>query len=157
MSITKTNFYSQSLNAFAPNRVRGELLDWGLNAMQMEVEIDSTVSSKMYAGDAVKIVSTSTGKLKVVPITQTDAAFGFILFNPRKEEYVAGDIVTILVKDGILNCVTEDAINAGVTVYFDVADGSVTSTQPTNAIAIGKTMEKVSAVTGGGFVKVLIG
>lgn len=157
MSITKTNFYSQSLNAFAPNRVRGELLDWGLNAMQMEVEIDSTVSSKLYAGDAVKIVSTSTGKLKVVPITQTDAAFGFILFNPRKEEYVAGDIVTILVKDGILNCVTEDAINAGVTVYFDVSDGSVTSTQPTNAIAIGKTMEKVSAVTGGGFVKVLIG
>lgn len=157
MSITKTNFYSQSLNAFAPNRVRGELLDWGLNAMQMEVEIDSTVTDKLYAGDAVKIVSTSTGKLKVVPITQADAAFGFILFNPRKEAYVAGDIVTILVKDGILNCVTEDAINAGVAVYFDVADGSVTSTQPTNAVVIGKTMEKVAATTGGAFVKVLIG
>ena len=157
MSITKTNFYSQELNAFVPHRVRGELMDWGLNAMQMEVEIDSTVTGSVYAGDAVKIVSTSTGKLKVVPITQTDAAFGFVLFNPKKESYVAGDICTILVKDGVLNCVTEDAINAGVTVYFDVADGSITSTQPTNAIAIGKTMEKVSAVSGGAFVKVLIG
>lgn len=157
MSITKTNFYSQELNAFVPHRVRGELMDWGLNAMQMEVEIDSTVTGSVYAGDAVKIVSTSTGKLKVVPITQADAAFGFVLFNPKKESYVAGDICTILVKDGVLNCVTEDAINAGVTVYFDVADGSITSTQPTNAIAIGKTMEKVSAVSGGAFVKVLIG
>lgn len=157
MSITKTNFYSQELNAFVPHRVRGELMDWGLNAMQMEVEIDASETGKVYAGDAVKIVSTSTGKLKVVPITQADAAFGFVLFNPKKEAYVAGDICTILVKDGVLNCVTEDAINAGVTVYFKVADGSITSTQPTNAIAIGKTMEKVSAVSGGGFVKVLIG
>lgn len=157
MSITKTNFYSQELNAFVPHRVRGELMDWGLNAMQMEVEIDASETGKVYAGDAVKIVSTSTGKLKVVPIAQADAAFGFVLFNPKKEAYVAGDICTILVKDGVLNCVTEDAINAGVTVYFKVADGSITSTQPTNAIAIGKTMEKVSAVSGGGFVKVLIG
>ena len=157
MSITKTNFYSQELNALVPHRVRGELLDWGLSSLQMEVEIDSTVVGSVYAGDAVKIVSTSTGKLKVVPITQADAAFGFVLFNPKKNAYVAGDIVTILLKDGILNCVTEDAINAGVTVYFNVSDGSVTSTQPTNAIAIGKTVEKVSAVSGGGFVKVLIG
>lgn len=157
MSITKTNFYSQELNAFTPSRVRGELLDWGLSSLQMEVEIDSTVTGSLYAGDAVKIVSTSTGKLKVVPITQADAAFGFILFNPKKSAFVAGDIVTILIKDGILNCVTEDAINAGVVVYFDVADGSVTSTQPTNAVAIGKTMEKVAATAGGAFVKVLIG
>ena len=157
MSITKTNFYSHELNAFTPNRVRGELMDWGLNAMQMEVEINSTVTGSVYAGDAVKIVSTSTGKLKVVPITQADAAFGFVLFNSKKTAYVAGDNCTFLVKYGVLNFVTEDAINAGVVVYFDVSDGSVTSTQPTNAIAIGKTMEKVSAVSGGGFVKVLIG
>ena len=158
MSITKTNFYSHDLNAFTPNRVRGELMDWGLNAMQMEVEIDSTVSGSVYAGDAVKIVSTSTGKLKVVPITQADAAFGFVLFNPKKSAYVAGDICTILVKDGVLNCVTEDAIDAGVSVYFKVADGSITKTQPTNGVVIGKTMEKIASdVSGGAFIKVLIG
>ena len=158
MSVTKTNFYSQQLNAFAPNRVRGELMDWGLNAMQMEVEIDSTVSGSVYAGDAVKIVSTSTGKLKVVPITQSDAAFGFVLFNPKKEAYVAGDICTILVKDGVLNCVTEDAIDAGVSVYFKVTDGSITKTQPSNGVVIGKTVEKIaSGVSGGTFIKVLIG
>ena len=55
MSITKTNFYSQELNAFTPNRVRGELLDWGLNAMTVEVQIDASEADTLYAGDLVKI------------------------------------------------------------------------------------------------------
>lgn len=157
MAITKANFYQHDLNQFVPNRVRGEYVDWGLNAMVMEVQIDSTETGTLYAGDPVKIVATSTGKLKVVAISQADTPFGFIIFNSKKASYKAGDIVSILCKDGVMTCVTEDAINAGVGVYYKVSDGSVTTTQPTNAVLIGKTMEKVASVSGGTLVQVLIG
>lgn len=157
MAITKTNFYAQSLNQFGPHRLRGEYLDWGLNAMVMEVQIDASEAGTLYAGDPVEIASTSTGKLKVVACDQAHAPFGFIIFNPKKESYKAGDIVSVLCKDGVMECVTEDAINAGVSVYYKVSDGSVTTTQPTNAVLIGKTMAKVSATSGGTLVPVLIG
>ena len=39
MAIVKTDFYAQSLNQFMPDRVRGELLDWGLNAWVLDVVI----------------------------------------------------------------------------------------------------------------------
>ena len=94
MAIVKADFYKHELNQFLPNRVRGEYLDWGLNAMVMEVQIDATETGTLYAGDPVKIASTSKGKLKVVA-AGADAAFGYILFNPKHETAKAGDTVTI--------------------------------------------------------------
>lgn len=156
MAITKTNFFAQSLNQFAPNRVRGEYLDWGLSATVLEAQIDASVEGSLYAGDPVKIASTSTGKLKVVAAASTDPFVGYILFNPKHEEWKAGMICSILCTNGVLNCVTEEAINAGTPVYYKDADGSITTTGGTGARVMGVTMEKVPAVEGGTFVPVLI-
>ena len=156
MSITKTNFYSQELNALAPHRVRGELLDWGLNALTMEVQIDASETDTLYAGDLVKIKSTSTGKPKFVKGAATDKCVGYIVFNPKKNSFKAGDIVTVLVREAVLNCVTEDAVAAGDIVYYVDADGSVTKTQPTGAQRMGFAMAAVSATEGGTFIPVLV-
>lgn len=157
MAIVKTNFYSQELNQFAPKRLRGELIDWGLNAMAMDVQIDASEAGTLYAGDPVVIAPTSTGKLKVVAAAQTDKPFGFIIFNAKHESFKAGDIITILCKDGVMTCVTEEAINAGVDVYYNAADGSITASQPSGASVIGKTGAKVAAVSGGSIIPVIIG
>jgi hypothetical protein len=155
MAIVKANFYKHELNQFLPNRVRGEYLDWGLNAMVMEVQIDASETGTLYAGDPVKIVSTSKGKLKVVA-AGADAAFGFILFNPKHETAKAGDIVSVLCKDGVISEVTEEAISAGVSVYYVAADGSVSATGAQGQAPMGITLEATSATTGGALVAVLV-
>lgn len=155
MAIIKANFYKHELNQFLPNRVRGEYLDWGLNAMVMEVQIDATETGTLYAGDPVKIVSTSKGKLKVVA-AGADAAFGYILFNPKHETAKAGDIVSVLCKDGVISEVTEEAISAGASVYYVAADGSVSATGAQGQEPMGITLEATSATTGGALVAVLV-
>lgn len=157
MAIVKTNFYAQELNQFAPKRVRGELLDWGLNSLQMEVAIDASVAGSLYAGDVVAISPNSTGKLKVVASDGTEAIKGMIIFNAKKEEWKAGDMLTIAMTGSVMNCVTEEAINAGDEVYYAPADGSITKTQASGAVRLGYALAKVPATTGGIFVPVLLG
>lgn len=156
MAITKTDFYKQSLNQFMPNRVRGELLDWGLSGEVIEVQIDETQTDLLYAGDPVKIVSTSKGKLKVVAGAVTDKFVGYIIFNPKHETFKAGDIVSILLRGAVMNCVTEEALDAGSIVYY-AEDGSVTATAPAGAQSrVGVVFEATAATEGGVFVPVYV-
>lgn len=157
MAITKTDFYNQDLNQFAPGRVRGEYLDWGLNALVLDVQIDASEDSTLYPGDIVNIAPTSTGKLKVVEGANTTAPQAVILFNPKKTSYVAGDFCTVLLSGGVVNEVTADAVNAGDPLYYNTTDGSVTKTNPGSAIQLGIAMAAVTANASGTLIPVLVG
>lgn len=154
MAIVKTDFYAQELNQFAPKRLRGEYLDWGLNAMVVEVEIDASQATPVYAGDKVAIVATSTGKLKVKAAASGEKGYGFVLYNPKKIEWNAGDKVSVLRDGGRILCVTEDQIQAGETVYYNPADGSITKSVKDEPI--GLAAAAVPATTGGILVPVEI-
>lgn len=154
MAITKSDFYAQSLNQFAPKRLRGELLDWGLNAWVLEVQIDASQATPLLAGDLVKVYPESTGKLKVVTGTSADKCVGVILYNPKRESFVAGDICSILIRGGVVSEVTEEEINAGAEVYYKDADGSVTATAGGNRL--GFAMAKTEATVGGTLIPVLL-
>lgn len=156
MAIVKTNFYTQSLNQFRPERLRGELLDWGLNAWVLDVVIDASEAGTLYAGDIVKVCPTSTGKLKVVAGASTDRAVGYIIFNAKKESFKAGDHCSILLRGGVIECITEEALDAGEIVAYKDADGSVTATIGAGVQRMGMAMEATSAVEGGVRVPVLV-
>lgn len=154
MAIEKTNFYTQDLNQFAPHRLRGEYLDWGLNAEVIEVKIDESQADPIFPGDAVAIVATSTGKLKVKAAAAGDTVFGFALYNPKYATWKKGDIISVLRDGGVIAAVTEAAINAGDYVKYSAADGSVVkgSADDNNGIA----MAAVTATEGGVLIPVLI-
>ena len=154
MAIVKSNFYAQDLNMFAPKHLRGELASWSMNAQTVEVEIDASQVDPIYAGDKVAIVATSKGKLKVKAAADGDKAYGFVLYNPKKIELKAGDIVTVLRDGGVILAVTEKTIAAGENVYYDAADGSVTNEE--KGEVIGVAMEAVSATAGGALIPVEI-
>jgi hypothetical protein len=154
MAIVKTDFYAQELNQFAPKRLRGEYLDWGLNAMVDEVEIDASQAAAIYAGDAVAIVPTSTGKTKVKAAADGDYIYGFVIYNPKKIEWKAGDKIAVLRDGGRLMCVTEGTIAAGAKVYYNEEDGSVTTTA--NGSPIGIARSAVTAKSGGALIEVEI-
>lgn len=157
MAITKANFYKQNLNQFMPNRLRGELLDWGLSGEVVEAQIDVSQDTPLYAGDPVKIVATSKGKLKVVAGASTDKFVGYIIFNPKHETFKAGDIVSVLLRGAVMSFVTEEAIDAGAIVFYKDADGSVTTTQGGAASRIGVAFEATAATEGGVLIPVYVG
>lgn len=148
MAIVKTNFYAQSLNQFAPNRLRGEYLDWGLNAQVMEVEIDAS-SAPIYAGDKVTIVATSKGKLKVKAAAGADKAYGYALYNSKHSVFNPGDIISVLRDGGVISAVTDEEISAGDVVYYDPADGGVTKTKGTLSGPMGIALAAVAAAENG--------
>lgn len=154
MAIVKANFYTQSLNQFAPHRLRGEYLDWGLNAEVIEVMIDESQATPVYPGDALTIVATSTGKLKVKAAAAGETVFGFALYNPKHMTWKAGDILSCLRDGGVIMAVTEAAIQAGVAVKYDPTDGSVgvANAGEGNGIA----MAAVAATAGGTLIPVLV-
>lgn len=156
MAIVKTNFYTQSLNQFMPERLRGELLDWGLNAWVLDVVIDASETGTLYAGDIVKVCPTSTGKLKVVAGASTDRAVGYIIFNAKKESFKAGDHCSVLLRGGVIECITEEALNAGDIVAYKDADGSVTATIGSGVQRMGMAMSATTATSGGVRVPVLV-
>lgn len=155
MAIDKTNFYTQNLNQFAPHRLRGEYLDWGLNAEVIEVMIDASQATPIYPGDALTIVGTSTGKLKVKAAGAADTIFGFALFNPKYSTWKAGDILSCLRDGGVIMCVTEAAVVAGATVAYSAADGSV-ATAAAGSKPCGIAMAAVAATVGGVMIPVLV-
>lgn len=157
MAIVKANFYTQSLNQFAPHRLRGEYLDWGLNAEVIEVMIDESQDAQtpIYPGDALTIVSTSTGKLKVKSAGAADTIFGFALYNPKYSTWKAGDILSCLRDGGVIMAVTEAAVNAGATVSYAAADGSV-ATAAAGSKPVGIAMAAVAAKQGGTLIPVLV-
>lgn len=156
MAIVKTNFYTQDLNQFAPHRMRGEYLDWGLNAEVIEVEIDASQgATPVYAGDALTIVATSKGKLKVKAAGAADTVFGFALFNPKHASFHAGDILSCLRDGGVISMVTEAAVAAGATVAYDATDGSI-ATVAKGGAPIGIALAAVAATAGGTLIPVLV-
>lgn len=156
MAFDKTNFYKQDLNQTAPKRLRGEYLDWGLNATVLEVEIDASVTAEapLYAGDRVAIVAESTGKPKVKAATAEDKFVGYILYNPKWTKVSGGAIVSILIDGGVIQAVTTEAIEAGKEVYYKAADGSVTATAEGGRM--GFAMKKVAAVEDGTLIPVFV-
>lgn len=155
MAIVKTNFYTQDLNQFAPHRVRGEYLDWGLNAEVIEVMVDESQDSPIFPGDAVKIVATSTGKVKVAAAAAGDVIFGFALFNPKHASFSAGQIFSCLRDGGVTSMVTEAAVSAGAAVSYAAADGSV-APAAAGTTPCGIALAAVAATVGGVIVPVLV-
>lgn len=156
MAIVKTNFYTQDLNQFAPHRLRGEYLDWGLNAEVIEVEIDASQgATPVYAGDALTIVATSKGKLKVKAAGAADPVFGFALFNPKHTSFKAGDILSCLRDGGVISMVTEATVAAGATVAYNATDGSI-ATVAKGGSPIGIALAAVAAKEGGTLIPVLV-
>lgn len=156
MAIVKANFYTQSLNQFAPHRLRGEYLDWGLNAEVIEVMIDASQGdTPVYPGDALTIVATSTGKLKVKTAGAADTIFGFALYNPKYMTWKPGDILSCLRDGGVIMAVTEAAVAAGATVAYAAVDGSV-ATVAAGQAPVGIALTTVAATEGGTLIPVLV-
>ena len=118
---------AQNLNQFQQTAERGQIALLTANSPVISAVVDSTEAGTLKAGDAVKLVSTSTGIPHVVKVGNSDTSLlGFVVFNPVKNDnIVKGDTIEIAITGAFMYMVASAAIYAGVAVDYAYATGKV--------------------------------
>lgn len=118
---------AQNLNQFQQTAERGQIALLTANSPVISAVVDSTEAGTLKAGDAVKLVSTSTGIPHVVKVGNSDTSLhGFVVFNPVKNDgIVAGDRIEIAITGAFMYMTASAAIYAGVAVDYAYATGKV--------------------------------
>lgn len=118
---------SQNINSFAQAPFVGQLdLRVGPSNV-VAVQIDTSQATPLTAGTAVKIVDSVGGVPKVVGITaDTDEVLGFIVYDIKSKQYVAGDRAELAMAGCCMFLYAASAIARGVQVVPEaLSPGSV--------------------------------
>ncbi len=137
----------QNSNQFAPTPVLGQvdLLAGTANIISAQIDPASVATAaQLTAGSPVKIVDVAGGPIIVDTAAITETATGVIVYNPRKSQYVAGDIVEVAMKGTVVYLETSAAVARGANVQAASATGLVATRASTNH-RLGKMLDKPGA------------
>ena len=127
-----------SQNQFAMNAIVG-LVDLKLGSTNViSCQVDSSVTTQIYPGQAVKIVANNLGGIpKVAPIaSKSDQCFGFAVYNIKDLQYVAGQNLEVAMWGTTIWCFATGAITQMQEVCYDPTYiGGVQATGSTATIA----------------------
>jgi len=136
---------AQQLNQFKQTAERGQIALLTANSPVISAVVDSTEAGTLKSGDAVKLVSTSTGIPHVVKVGVSDTTItGCVVFNPVKNDgIVAGDMVEIAITGAFMYMVASAAIVAGAAVDYAYATGKVATAN--SGLACGVALDAAAA------------
>lgn len=102
-------------------------LDLQLNFNTVAAQVDSSESSTLRAGQAVKIVDNTNGIPTVTKCSaDSNEVFGFINFSAKQNSYVKGDRMQVSLKGNVMYMQSNAAIARGARVVLEVDNaGSV--------------------------------
>ena len=127
-----------SQNQFAMNAIVG-LVDMKLGSTNtISCQVDSSVTTQIYPGQAVKIVANNNGGIpKVAPIAaKGDSCIGFAIYNIKDLQYIAGQNLEVALFGSVIWCFATGAITQGVQCCYDPTYiGGVQATGNTATIA----------------------
>lgn len=144
-----------AMNAFAPTGELKGRLDLQANIDSLSCIIDSTQNTAIKAGTPVKVVTTSAKLPHIVAAASGDLILGFLRQSPRKDSFVAGDVVEVSYGGDVMYLEADAAIDAGSPVNVsDFTDYAVAAPGSTTGSTIGFALEKATAA--GQLVRVLL-
>ena len=142
-------------NQFALNAIVG-VVDMKLGSTNvLAAMVDSSVTTQIYCGQAVKIVANTAGGIpRVAPIAaKGDAAIGFVTFNVKDLQYVAGQMLEVAMFGTVVWCFATGAVTQFAQVCIDPTYvGGVQATGNT-ATWVGIALDGASAA---GLVRVML-
>ena len=143
---------SQNQNQLAQTPMLGQLTN-DPQPSTFACQIDpASVAAVICAGQSVKLVDKAGPQIMVDVCASTSdgPVFGVIIYNMRKNQYVAGDTVEVLGSGGVILLASSAAIARGANVA--ITNNTVTTNDPTiasdatsNDYVTGITMGKASA------------
>lgn len=138
----------QNQNQFAQTALLGQVtLAPSPAIIPVKIYIGS-VATKLQAGQAVKIVNQAGPEIQVDEVdNDSTEAFGVIIYNPRKNTYVAGDTVELACSGSVITLQSSAAIARGANVSQTAAsagnDPLITTSVATNFV-LGQALEKAA-------------
>lgn len=144
-----------SPNQFSQSQVVG-LIDMKVGPTNLvAAQVDQSVSTQIYPGQAVKIVANTTGGImKVAPISaKSDHVIGFAAFNIKDILYTAGENLEVAMWGTVIWCFATGAITQFAEVCVDPTYiGGVQATGST-AVFVGWALDGASAA---GMIRVML-
>jgi hypothetical protein len=134
-------------NQFAQAPIVG-MIDMRFDYDTIAVQIDSTQSTPLYAGSAVKFVDSADGIPKVVGCTaDSDECAGFINFDIKSVAFNAGDRAEISQSGNVIYLYATEAIARGAQCCLDtsVGSGAVQAAGHTGKKVVGWAFDKASS------------
>ena len=115
----------QNSNQFAQTAMLG-MVDMLLNPNVIPVRIDpASVATKLQVAQAVKLVAKVGAEIYVDECPVDEKPYGFIVFSPKKNTYVAGDRCEIACEGSVIYLEGSAAINRGVELANDESGPTV--------------------------------
>lgn len=136
----------QNQNQFGQSVILG-MVDQKLSNGTLPVQVDSTETSTLVAGQAVKMYDRAGGVPKVVACdANSDEVLGFINYSVKDQDFVAGDRCEISGDGNVMYLISVGAIARGAQVQLDLtyAGGVKTITGSSGAKVVGWALDKAA-------------
>lgn len=136
---------TQTLNQFYQTPEAGQV-DLGLSAANiLSATVASSQVTALVAGQAVKLEDSAGGLPKVLSLAaDTDAVFGWVVFNPKDVERAAGENLEVARAGTIMWLTAGAAIARGASVEVAYATSKVITSAGTNPV-VGQALDKAAA------------
>jgi hypothetical protein len=118
----------QQLNQFAQLPILGDTAT-KVNLNTLSVQIDPNSTNTLLPGDAVYLTQTAGTTILVDKCSATVAPFGYILYNQRFNQFIAGDAVEIGTAGQIMFLLAGGTISRGNNVEYDPSASLTTGPQ----------------------------
>lgn len=116
----------QNLNQFDQSAERGQIALHNGESVVISAMIAPTYQGTLRSGDGITITAESRGLPKIVRTGSVSSkAAGFILFNPVKNVFKAGDRCEIMLTGGYMYMVASDTVDALTPVQYDPETGQI--------------------------------
>lgn len=132
-------------NQFAQSPYIGTI-DLRFDGDTVSAQVASTQATPLYPGQAVKLVDSADGVPKVVAATAAaDAVFGFINFDMKTIQYVAGVDCEISLSGNVIYLYSTAAFARGAQLMIDVSTVGGVKTATGGGTFVGWAYDKASA------------
>lgn len=142
----------QNMNQFAQTQIKGTIAAI-VNPVTLSVQIDPASQSTLYAGSAVKLQGGASNQILVDLAAATDSTFGFIIYNPKKDIFVAGDVVEIALANSVIVLEAYASITRGNNLEFYPTGNRVKQNAGVNPIC-GQALDNAAGT--GSLLRVLV-
>lgn len=133
----------QNMNQFGMGPLKGMVSHLpGANVVAAQLTIAS--SNTLKAGSAVKLISGVANTILVEKAGANDDIFGFVVFNPKKNSYSAGDSVDIACPGTTMIMESQAAFNRGQSLEI-VATGDLVKAYAGSNTPCGVALDQASA------------
>lgn len=146
----------QNISSFAQSSQLG-MIDMRFDYNTVPVQIDVSQATALFAGAAVKMVDSADGVPKVVGCAvNSDEVLGFINFDIKTIQYVAGNMAEISMAGNVVFLFATTAIARGAQVQLDLTTngGVAAKVGSSGADLVGWAFDK--AVAAGALIRVFL-